>query len=163
MEAVSEAFSEHGGHHYSGGFSVHEEQIHHLPTQLSQALQDLGVEAAVSEVIEADHTLNLEEITEVLLREQQMLAPFGVGNPKPLYKITDVVPLAVDIFGKGKEHTKLRLDTSGIAREAIAFFQQPDSFTKTPVAGESLTLLAHLEQSHFMGRLQTRLRLVDIL
>jgi len=91
------------------------------------------------------------------------IGPFGTGNPKPLFQCLNVVPTDVSVFGKTKEHTKLQFTTSGVAKEAIAFFTLPETFSKTPVAGESMTLIGHIEQSFFMGRLQTRLRIVDIL
>jgi hypothetical protein len=74
-----------------------------------------------------------------------------------------VVPREVSAFGKTKEHTKLLLTTTGVANEAIAFFKTPDQFSKLPVATESCSLLVHLEESFFMGRMQTRLRIVDII
>ena len=86
-----------------------------------------------------------------------------MDNAKPLYRLTGVIASEVTVFGKTKEHTKLQFNTKGYAREAIAFFKKPEDFTVTPEAGVSHTLLAHLEQSHFMGRLQTRLRIVDVL
>jgi hypothetical protein len=98
----------------------------------------------------------------VILDEQKMLAPFGMDNAKPLYKFTGVIAKEVTVFGKTKEHTKLLFDTKGYAREAIAFFKLPTDFTVDPKVGTPMTILAHLEQSHFMGRLQTRLRIVDI-
>lgn len=162
MEAVPELFSEYGGHHGAGGFSVHEEHIHTFPTVLNEAYLKIGDAAKVQTEVVIDHECTLDEITTTTLREQQSLAPFGVANPKPLFKIASVVPQEVSIFGKTKEHTKLTFSTEGVAKEAIAFFKLPAHFTKEPVAGKQLTLLAELEQSFFMGRLQTRLRIVDV-
>jgi hypothetical protein len=47
--------------------------------------------------------------------------------------------------------------------EAIAFFQLPAGFTKTPKLDVPHTLVGHVEQSFFMGRMQIRIRIVDIL
>ncbi len=106
--------------------------------------------------------MSLDSIDASLLAAQARLAPFGTGNPKPLYLLKDIVPSKVAVFGKGQEHTKLSFVTTGRARDAIAFFKKPSQFACEPVVGEALSLLAHLEQSFFMGRLETRLRIVDI-
>jgi single-stranded-DNA-specific exonuclease len=161
MEVVAEHFHEYGGHHFSGGFGVQEAAIHTLPKALCEAFETLGAQAVIPNELLVDYVCGLDALTTEVFRIQQQLAPFGAGNPKPLYLVSAVAE-TVEVFGKGKEHTKLTFKTRGVAREAIAFFKQPEQFSVVPVAGQRLQLLAHLESSSFMGRTQTRLRLVDI-
>lgn len=162
MEGVTAHLNHFGGHHMAGGFGVYEEQIHTLPQAMNDALEAMGDTAVIDTQLAVDCELALDDITNTLLTEQSSLAPFGVGNPKPLYKITNAFADTVVLFGKTKEHTKLTFLTKGYAKEAIAFFKKPEDFTVLPKTGVSLTLLAHLEQSYFMGRVQTRLRIIDI-
>jgi len=163
MEAVAAHLHGFGGHHMAGGFEVDEDKIHTLSTAMNEAFMEMGDAANIDVQLEVDAELTLDEISSTVIEEQKMLAPFGMDNKKPLYKFTDVIAKEVAIFGKTKEHTKLQFDTKGYAREAITFFKKPEDFTVEPKVGEKLTLLAHLEQSYFMGRLQTRLRIIDIL
>ena len=163
MEGVADHLHGFGGHHMAGGFEVAEDQIHTLPQAMNDAYVAMGDAATIDTELVADLDLTLADITATVLDEQKMLAPFGMDNAKPLYRLTGVIASEVTVFGKTKEHTKLQFNTKGYAREAIAFFKKPEDFTVTPEAGVSHTLLAHLEQSHFMGRLQTRLRIVDVL
>lgn len=162
MEAISDNLSEHGGHHQSGGFSVKDEHIHTFSTSMNKAYDQLGESALIEQTTVADLSLALDQIDYPSVAAQKQLAPFGVENPKPLYEITDAVLGEVSIFGKTKEHTKLLFNTDGAINEAIAFFRLPDQFTITPEPGAKLTLLAHIEESFFMGRKQTRFRIVDI-
>jgi single-stranded-DNA-specific exonuclease len=162
MNEVSHMLLEHGGHHFSGGFGVHEDHIHALSTALNDAFAKMGDKARFDTDVVVDAELPLEAIDHTFVREQSMLSPFGTGNPKPLYIFKHVVPKEVAVFGKTKEHTKLSFQTRSLAREAIAFFMMPSDFKKEPKAGEAIDLYAHVEQSFFMGRLQTRLRIVDI-
>lgn len=163
MNAVSDFFLEHGGHHMSGGFSVRDEHMYTLPAKMNEAYQTLGAAAAVEEVRAIDATLSLADVTGELVQTLTQFAPFGIGNPKPLFAFPDVVPERVTAFGKAKEHIRLSFPAEVTPYEAIAFFKTPDRFTVTPQEGVSCTLLAHIEQSFFMGRMQTRLRIVDIL
>jgi len=133
-----------------------------LSKHLNNAYETLGEAAAITQVPEADMELQLDDIDRQFIAAQQLCAPFGLENPKPLYTFVGVVPEQVTLFGKTKEHTKLTFATSGWAKEALAFFKTPEQFAVTPEAGKSVTILAHLEQSFFMGRLQTRLRIVEI-
>jgi len=162
METASAVFQEHGGHHMSGGFSINDEHIFSLSTALNQAFCTLGSEALIPTIYEVDYALSLEDVFGEVRKDLLLLAPFGAGNQKPLFAFESVSPEEVLIFGKAREHLKLIFTTASGPLEAIAFFASPNSFHKEPSPGKSCTLLAHIEESFFMGRRQTRLRIVDI-
>ncbi|MEZ4194808.1 MAG: single-stranded-DNA-specific exonuclease RecJ [Candidatus Paceibacterota bacterium] len=163
MNEIPDSFLEFGGHHMSGGFSVKEDMIHTLAEQMLDAYTTLGTKAQISEPLLVDLELTLDEISNSLLFAQRKCAPFGHSNHKPLYLIKDVTPKEVTVFGKTKEHTKLTFATTGLVKEAISFFRTPAQFLTTPEIGVPLSMLVHLEESFFMGRMQTRLRIVEIL
>lgn len=163
MNAAAHMFVEHGGHHMSGGFSVREDQVFSFGEELNAAYKKLGDSFAISEPIIIDASITLEQIDSYLHKALAELAPFGVGNPKPLFEFRNVTPKSVDAFGKAKEHLKLIFESQGHQLEAIAFFAGPDSFANSPEPDKPHTLLAHVEESFFMNRRQRRLRIVDIL
>lgn len=162
MRGAADIFHEHGGHHFSGGFSIREEAVFGVGEVLNRVHTELGTEAQIKAEVIPDATITLEEIFGSLRRELATLAPFGVGNPRPLFAFTHITPTAVSVFGKANEHTKLTFMVNGRELEAIAFFTTPKSFTRTPAPHIPLTLHAHIEESFFMGRHQLRLRIVDI-
>lgn len=163
MEEANASFLTFGGHHASGGFSVSHESIHTLPEALIAAQAILSASGGVPrEVPQVDAEITMNEITEELIRSLSALSPFGMGNPKPLFAIRDVSPRDVMIFGKTNNHTKLKLVSGRERYDAICFFKLPTEFTVTPEKEKMCTLLAHIERSHFMGRLETRIRIVDI-
>lgn len=163
MEAIPTVFDEFGGHHMAGGFSVRDEHIHSFSDSLKMAYQKLGAEARIVEPLLVDLELSLDAFSTELLRAQRQCGPFGCENRKPLYLIRNVKPKEVVVFGKTKEHTKLVFTTTGIAKEAIAFFKTPEQFSVLPTTETAISILVHLEESFFMNRLQTRLRIVEIL
>jgi single-stranded-DNA-specific exonuclease len=163
MEAAGDIFHEHGGHHMSGGFAVKEDHVFTLSELLNQAYVDLGSEAAVPLERVIDASLSLDAVFGPLRNALTALAPFGTGNPKPLFAFERVTPASVSVFGKAEEHLKLVFATESGSLEAIAFFSKPADYERTPETGMPCTLLAHIESGVFMGRKQTRLRIVDIL
>ncbi|MCB9812315.1 single-stranded-DNA-specific exonuclease RecJ [Candidatus Nomurabacteria bacterium] len=163
MQAIPEVFIESGGHHASGGFSVKEEHIFTFGERLNEAMAELGAGASVDEPISVDAELRLDDVNQLLMNDLATLAPYGCGNPKPLFVFRDVTPGNVELFGKTKEHTKLTFATENGRLEAICFFKTPEQFTKEPKADVPCTLIAHAEQSFFMGRRQIRLRIIDIM
>ncbi len=163
MNAAADIFLEHGGHHMSGGFSVRDEHVFAFPERINGAYVSLGSSAAVEEVTAVDAQLSLADVNDALCAALAELAPFGTGNPKPVFEFSAVAPLRVEAFGKAKEHVKLTFEDRGRTIEAIAFFASPESFTAVPEPEKPITLIAHVERSFFMNRLQTRLRIIDVL
>lgn len=159
MRAAGDAFLEFGGHHASGGFSVHHDHIHTLEGRLNAAYEAVRAEEVPPSEVTIDATLTLQDVTDALVRDLIALAPYGEGNPKPLFAFRDVTPDRVEQFGKGKDHARVQFGSL----EAIAFFADPESFAEPLVAGKPVTLVAHVERSYFMNRPRTRLRIVDVL
>lgn len=163
LRAAAHTLHEHGGHHAAGGFTVRDESIHDFAAALNQAYVDLGSAALVTEERTIDAVLQLADVNRLLITDLNRLAPYGTGNPQPLFAFKNVTPGAVDQFGKGQEHLKLTFTTDTGTLEAINFFSTPDQYSRTPTAGEPLTLIAHAEESRFAGRTSIRLRIIDIL
>ncbi|MEY3784573.1 MAG: single-stranded-DNA-specific exonuclease, single-stranded-DNA-specific exonuclease [Candidatus Parcubacteria bacterium] len=163
MQGAAEVFSEYGGHHVAGGFAVKNEHIFNFGEKLLAVMEELGETATIKESVAIDAELSLDEVNNLLITQLTQLSPFGMGNHKPLFVFRGVIPITVELFGKTKEHTKLIFQTESGKLEAIAFFQTPEQFTQTPEANVSCAVIAHVEQSYFMGRQQLRLRVVEII
>ena len=126
-------------------------------------MNELGEHATRDKELLVDAELTLGNLNQDLIGELAKLAPFGTGNHKPVFIFKQVTPSRVEEFGKTKEHTKLTFETDTGNLEAITFFRTPTDFSKPPKSGVPCNLLAHVEQSYFMGRAQIRLMIVDIL
>lgn len=159
---ASASFEEFGGHAMSGGFSVAEGHVHALPETLRNVADALET-VAVAPAAEHDALIALREIGMPLYRDLAQLAPFGVGNPKPIFRIARVHVSDVRRFGKERNHVELSLacaETGATAR-AFDFFRGPDDFTHVPQPGAVASIVATIERDSFRGGLA--LRLVDVL
>jgi single-stranded-DNA-specific exonuclease len=149
-----------GGHEQAGGFSCDLERIDELSHALSEAYKHVTLRELSSQDIVADAELSMDDIHEVTYKAIAPLAPFGEGNPKPIFMFTNVTPLATKRFGKKNEHFEVIYPTSKGGRiKAIQFFVKGDTEEK---AAKPHTLLAHLEKSFFAGKTELRLKIVDI-
>lgn len=163
MHEAREHFLEYGGHTRSGGFSLEEERVHTLEEALLAAHRRVASsDTEHSRMLDGD--LRLEEVTWDLYRSIAQLGPFGEGNPKPLFRFRDVLLVSVRSFGKGGEHLELTLVRGSNDRcKAVSFFAAPTAYRVPLVPGSLITIIAHLEASHFRGVSELRLRLVDVL
>jgi len=163
MAAASEFFIDYGGHSASGGFSVAHESVHFFEEGLQKAFLSLK-KKPVKKSIVIDKQLSLDDISEETYRAIEQLAPFGVGNAKPIFLFKSITVDAVKLFGKEGNHLRLEFKKkNGSTISAIGFFTTPESFKKRIAEGESIDLVASIEKSTFRNMPGLRLRIVDVL
>jgi single-stranded-DNA-specific exonuclease len=98
-------------------------------------------------------------------RELEKLAPFGLGNPKPVFLFENVKMDKARTFGKNGSGEHLEVvfsDTGGNRTKAVAFFAGGNSFQAPVREGATAKLLGTFDLSRYGGRQELRLRIVDI-
>lgn len=165
MEGAKDVFVQFGGHHVSGGFSVKDDQIFSLEARLIEAFHALEKNDAETDETRADALLSLSEATAELLNTLSRLAPFGVGNERPVFGFNHLTLSRVSWFGKGEEHIKLTLTSDGFdTLEAVAFYARRELGPRVSKLsrGESVHVLGSLERDQFSKGRPVRLRLVSV-
>jgi len=164
MSHAHDAFLEYGGHKYSGGFSLSHELVHELEKRLLKSYEEVKNENHVKEEIIVDKKLSLDDVSWKTYNMIEQLAPFGEGNPKPLFVFAGATIKNVRTFGKGGDHLELSFERKqgGIVR-AIGFFMKPEQFERDLSEGACIDLVATMERSLFRNYPELRLRIVDIL
>ncbi len=158
MERAKSHFLEFGGHKLSGGFSLLQEKVHTLEEALIEASTHI---VKTEEEVLADAILRVADVNAVIAREINKLAPFGIGNEKPVFILENIIPEKISRFGKSSDHLSVTIRDGLHTTKAIAFFAEPDSFGDRLKEGIATNLVANLELSYFNGRSETRLRIVD--
>jgi single-stranded-DNA-specific exonuclease len=72
-----------GGHKYACGLSILEENLRAFPDAFDDAVRSAmtGTERSVT----VDAIIDFDELTQELVEYIELLAPFGVGNPRPVF------------------------------------------------------------------------------
>lgn len=171
MTETREYFLDFGGHELAGGFTVHNEKVHFLEEALSLSFNKIQEEQPLKNsqktVLKdgADFVGDLSLVNKKNWKEIEKLAPFGLGNPKPVFLFKNVKIEKLKKFGKNGSGEHLEIifsDTNRNKSTAISFFSDPDSF-ETPVEKDKkVNLLATFDLSRFRGRENLRLRIVDV-
>ena len=159
----SESLITFGGHVQAGGFSVRHEEIHFLEERILQTYENFSFsnEEKIDEVAEAEMTI--DDVNMQNFKTIDKLAPFGVGNPKPLFLFKDLPISEIREFGKDKNHLEIIfLNSKAQKIKAIAFFKTRESFNRSLTKGERVDLVSPLELNTFLGKTELRLRIVDI-
>ena len=154
--------SEFGGHKMAGGFIVLDNAVHTLQTELEEAYDKSVNDSDAIEVV-IDDRLSIADVSWNLFNDIQKLAPFGVGNEKPVFLFEKVIIHSVSKFGKGGLHTKLLIEKGDRKLiPAIKFFtgdNEKFSFLKD---GQIIDLVASLEKSNFGRYPELRLKVIDV-
>lgn len=148
-----------GGHEQAGGFSCALDRVGELSDALNEAFKHVEIKEISSEELVADASLMMEDVNLVTHNAVNILAPFGVGNAKPLFSFSNVTPQSVRWFGKKGEHLEVIYPRSKGEVKAIIFFASKDLEER---AKKPHTLLANLEKSVFRGKTELRLRIREI-
>jgi single-stranded-DNA-specific exonuclease len=149
-----------GGHHGAGGFSISYDTVHLLQEEIERAFDVVESNAEVVETA-IDIEVIPELISDRILGDVEKLAPFGVGNPKPLFLIKESYILGIEFFGKEKNHLKVKVKKpDGKVFEAISFFASEELVQKINIETKQ-NIVGHIERALFGGS-RVRVRIVDI-
>jgi len=155
-----------GGHEAAGGFTCGKDTLHLFEKKVHEAhdvlYADLPDEKGPGYVIDAE--LMFSEIDRSLHRMIRQLAPFGMGNPEPVFLFSEGALSGIRQFGKHGDHLEVIVkDKKGRLIKAVAFYKTAAQYGYTPSAGEPIRIVGNLTLSRFLGREELRIDLVDIL
>ncbi|MBP9719568.1 MAG: single-stranded-DNA-specific exonuclease RecJ [Candidatus Levybacteria bacterium] len=157
-----QTFIQFGGHKYSGGFAVSNEEIHFLEKRLNEASDKLNIKRKTEENF-VDAEIALDEVGGNLFNDINKLAPFGVGNPKPSFIFRNIKPILIKKFGKSNDHVEFVFKKNNEDKvSAISFFGEKEKWMDKVKVGEGVDLVASIEKSMFRGRPEIRLRVIDV-
>ncbi len=162
-------FTAMGGHELAGGFAVEFDRIFDLEERLCvayDATKHLQIEK--KDELRVDAALSLSDVNTSTHNTLSCLAPFGVGNQRPLFEFVQVSVVSARAFGKTKNHLELVLGDESKQVKAIQFFAGTKIVSQSGeeielVAGMNITLQAYIEKNTFAGAREIRLRIHKIL
>lgn len=120
MTAAKQYFTKFGGHKLAAGLSMREEDIEPLRRALNEQTS-LTAEDFISKV-HIDAAMPLIYADKKLAAELELLEPFGVGNPKPLFAQKELIFQAGFKMGVNKTFARFRVRTpEGESRQLVYF------------------------------------------
>ena len=157
-----EFFVDFGGHALAAGFTLSEGKIKELEVRVEQALKKISKKEIPTEVLWIDQELSLEDVNWKTLNLIEQFQPFGVGNPRPIFLLSNLVVENVKTFGNEGIHLQIDFKKqNGERLPAVGFFMEND-FEPKIKKGSRIDLVASIEKSTFKGYNELRLRIIDI-
>ncbi|HDG98432.1 MAG TPA: single-stranded-DNA-specific exonuclease RecJ, partial [Desulfobacterales bacterium] len=157
-EAISQLeslFERFGGHSHAAGFALKRKNFH----KLKRAISEIGLEKLQSRdlrpVLEIDAEIDFSDVSWNLIKEVEALAPFGNGNPEPLFctRSAEIVEARV----VGEKHLKMLLRQDGKIYDAIGFSMG----NRKPKVGHCIDIAYTPQLNRWQGHENIQLRLID--
>jgi len=109
LAACAEVIEHFGGHRQAAGLKVRADRLDDLRRAFDTAVLDQLGPTPPGPRLALDMVLPFADITHTLLRELQMLEPYGQGNPEPVFASARVLLEGMSPFGRDLAHLKLLL------------------------------------------------------
>lgn len=131
-----------GGHTMAAGMSLEVEHIDQLRSKLAEIAEQWLSEEDLKPVAWVDVNVEPVEMTIETIEELHMLAPFGMGNPKPVISLTNLTLKGLKQVGAQGQHLKCQLEADGHVLDGIGFglgdkMSQISSGAKVDVLGDA--------------------------
>ena len=97
------------------------DHVNEFRSRLNMAAEEQLSEEDFIPVTELDASISLEEVSLDSIRQLEMLAPYGMKNPKPKVMIENASVSGIRKIGGNKTHLKLTLDKPGHSLDGIGF------------------------------------------
>ncbi len=120
MTKCADLFLQFGGHPMAAGFSLKEEDLDALRQRLNEQTTLTEEDLVPKVVLDAD--MPISYVTMDLIRQLDLLEPFGKGNTKPVFADRDLRITSLRTLGKDGNVIHMRLlDSGGTAMDAVYF------------------------------------------
>lgn len=162
IDSCSDLLEHFGGHKFAAGLSMKEENLEEFSEKFEQYVIENLTETFTVPEIAVDMPLDLTEITHDFLNHLKRFAPFGPGNPEPVFQSTGVVD---EGNGRivGDKHLKCRVlypDRSCQPIDVIAFNRKD----KLPIIKDNkpFDILYHVEENVWNNMVNIQLNVKDV-
>ena len=130
IESCSTLFSRYGGHSHACGFAMPSANVADLRAKLDLFARARLTPADFDPILDLDAELDLADVTPQLFQALQLMEPYGMGNPEPVFAARGVQLTAPPRIMKDK-HVKLKLRPGAIANTLVSVGS--DELAATPV------------------------------
>ena len=153
LSKCSDLFEQFGGHELAAGLNIRVEKIDEFRNRFETAVNDAVVD--YTSKIRIDGALNLSDLTDSLVNELDLLSPFGIGNPEPIF-IAKSVGVTSQRLLKEK-HLSLKLNDNNHSCDAIWF--NPKEQVTVP---DKIDVVLTPEFNEWNGKKSIQLKVRDI-
>jgi len=121
LELCQDILLNFGGHRYAVGITIDSNKISEFKSRINEIAQDFITENDLNPELEVDAQILLSDINFNLIKDINILEPFGSGNPQPIFCSYKNIISNWSLVGEKREHLKLKIRENNKILEGIGF------------------------------------------
>lgn len=110
-----------GGHAQAAGMTIKEEEFLTFKRDLNAYMRSHISKDALMPCRNYEIEISMDQVNVQLVRDIERLAPFGEGNPKPVFRTREIELRNLQRMGKELQHVKATIDVDGNVLPMVAF------------------------------------------
>ncbi len=137
-----------GGHPMAAGLSLPTEKLADFSFNLNKSVRNQARKISCDKEINIDHYISFSNIGNRILNELAQLAPFGQGNPPPVFASRNLEIIKIKPFGSAKKHIQITLrDRDGNTQQVIKWNSE---FQSIPL--DRVDIAYHIQPDEYRGK-----------
>lgn len=164
VQAISKSSSllvKYGGHAMAAGFTILSEHIESFHNNLLEHAEKVLRDDDLSPQLYYEAEISLPDVTEGLLATLKKFAPFGLGNPKPRFRINNLGAKFISTAGTDGKHLRMTVEANGQSFGCIGFNL---GFWADKLAGreQKIDIICEPQHNEWNGQRKIQLKIIDL-
>lgn len=162
IRQIQDELLEVGGHPMAAGFGLKTEKLDIVITRLQQLAKKVIDQTLLQPTVDLEAVLPTGMINQQTLRVINKFAPFGQGNPEPIFGFKNIEVLQVLTMGQDNQHLKL-IGRIGDQPKPINFlYWRHGQLADKIQPGKKVDLAGSIEINEWGGKKSMQIRLIDV-
>ena len=162
LQACADCIEQFGGHTYAAGLTLHESRFEEFKSRFEQVVSNSIQPEQLQPELQIDLRVHLRQITPRLVRILEQFAPFGPGNPSPVFEAGPLKDTGyARRVGEAGDHLKLAVLQEGASPIGGIGFGLGE---KLPLVkgGAPFHAVFSVEQNNWQGQSRLQLKVRDL-
>jgi single-stranded-DNA-specific exonuclease len=153
-----------GGHRLAAGFALNPANLGPLREAFARSVLEQRGSTPIQPEVLVDAVMGFGELSPVLLRELEMLQPFGPGNPRPMFASPPLHVRKQRLFGEGNKHLGLEVrdQGSGVTLRGTGW-RLAEALTGRDLSGSTITVAYSPKLSLYGGMTSVEISVKSLL
>lgn len=161
LNEVGSLLESFGGHKLAAGISIKRENLDKFCSEFEKIADGKLTEEDRIRSIAVDAEIELADIDDNLEKKLRLLAPFGYGNPMPLFVTRDINVLGYPLMFKNK-HLRFSIGTRDMSLDCIWFNGGKEHMAIMIDDTKKIDVAYYIKRNNFQGKDEIQLQIKDL-
>ncbi len=160
LKEIEDLLESFGGHKLAAGITIRKNNLEEFKKKF-EAIAQKSIKEDTVKNIEIDSEIHFNEITDDLEESIKLLAPFGYGNPKPVFLTKSISIVGYPVLFKDR-HLKFVARNNDKIFDAIWFNNGKEFIADMIKPNAKIDIVYYITRNNYQGRNSIQLQIIDM-